>query len=117
MEKEGERDMSAVNSFYAFKKATKSGEFIAGNTQGDTLTVQVEGASSVGLQILGQVDMEGSEFVQLMGIDYSTMTFVDNIAKKGIYMFPINGLAYVKFKLNSVAGGEASVFARVTKGD
>lgn len=110
--------MIATNVFYAFEKANGAATKETGNSQGDTLTLQVMGsASTVSLRVYGVTDFMSKEWQLLNCINMTTLEVGTSITTKGIYVFPIEGLSNIKFDLHSVSGGEVSVFCRITKGD
>ena len=109
--------MSAKNAWHAFKNATEAGESTTYNTLGESMSVQIYGdASSVNVQVLGQVDGYSETWSVLQAINVSTLDMSTTLNKKGIYMLSIDGLATIKVKLVSVSGGSASVFCRTTGG-
>ena len=106
----------ATASWYAFEKATTGGELITGNTKGSTLTLQVFGsASAVNLQVFGQVDSKSEAWAVLSAINASTLDVGTSITQKGIYVLSVNGCARIKVQLNSVSGGEITVYGRITE--
>lgn len=109
--------MISANSFCVFSDTSEVGESVTANAQGDLLTLEVRGnVSALSLSVLGQVDFKQEEYTPLTGINLNGWDSVNTISKKGIYQFPLDGIARFKIKLNSVTG-TVSVFARVTKGE
>lgn len=109
--------MEATQAWYAFQNANTAGENVTWNTQGDTLALQVFGdATSVSLQVFGQVDTLSNTWVVLNALDVSTLQTATTIAGKGIFFVPVDGLGQIKIKLVSVSGGKISVFGRITRG-
>lgn len=110
--------MISANALYAFDKVNEAGEFVLGNSQGETLTFQIMGnASAITLSLYGRVDFLSNEWVPLNCVNLTTLDISTTVTAKGIYMTPVEGLANIKFVLGSVSGGEVSVFCRLTKGD
>lgn len=109
--------MVVSNNFYFLKDASAAQESpITVNTQGELLTLQVEGtATSVQLQVLGLSDMASDEYYPLSGLT-NAYDLVTTIKSKGLYFFGIDGVSKIKVNLLSVSGGKASVFGKITKG-
>lgn len=110
--------MIVINKHYALKNINSAQESRAsGNTQGETLTIQVEGnATSMQIQVLGKSDLESNAYSVLMGFNISTLDTVSEISALGLYSFPIEGIAEYKINVVAVSGGSISVFCRETKG-
>ena len=109
--------MITHNNFYFLKNVTEAQESpMTVNTQGEILTLQVEGtATSVSLQVFGISDMASDEWHLLTGFT-SNYDLITSITSKGLYTFGIEGVAKIKVNLLSVTGGKASVFGKITKG-
>lgn len=110
--------MVIINSFHAFSNTSEVGESsYTGNSRADTLCVEVTGsATAIQLTVLGLVDYKQEEYTTLSGISLNDYSVVQTITEKGIYQFPIEGLAHFKLKLAAVSGGKISVYCRTTCG-
>lgn len=107
----------AKMSWYAFKEANTPGESKTWNTQGETLNLQIFGdASTIAVQVLGQVDMLSDSWTLLNTVNMTTLETGTTIKGKGIYMISVDGLSQIKVKLTSVSGGSVSVYGRIVGG-
>ena len=93
--------------------ATTSTVFI--NNSCDSLGLQVTGTfSSATVKVQGTVDVDSSDWVDIIAIDLSDMsTETSGITAKGIYQIPIESLCKVRVNVTAVSGGNISVYAQV----
>ena len=110
--------MIVFTNFKALDNITAPAESeIKANTEGEILTVEVIGsASSLTLNVMGVVDFKNEEYVNLAGIDLSSMSLVTSVSKPGIYQFPLDGIGRYKIAVPALSGGNLTVFCRVSKG-
>lgn len=111
--------MRVDNNYYSIKNATQAVESeITVNKCSDTLYVEVTGtASALQMQVLGLADRAGTSWNRLCAINMADYSTNDNITAKGLYGFPISGVAEFKVKLLSVTGGNVTAFCRMVGGE
>ena len=109
--------MAIINSYYAFQKATDAAVKESGNTQGETLIIQVTStASAFKLKFYGKVDFEAEDMYPINAVNLSSFDVLSEIKESGLYTISIDGLALTKAELSDVEGGEVTVFCRVKGG-
>lgn len=107
--------MRAEQNFVFFKEATQAGTSnTLGNTNGDSLSLQVGGTfSSATLVVQGRADFEGSFFTMSV-LNVGTVGVSASITAPGIYsVIGIEGVQQIRVVIQSVSGGNVSVFGRL----
>ena len=107
--------MKVLDNFIFFSEATTAGEsnVLSNPNLGSQIIVQAGGtATNIDVQILGQADIN-ADFVPLSCINMTTFDVDSKITAAGIYAVPADGVCKIKAKVNSVAGGNVTVFGRL----
>lgn len=100
-----------IDEMRFFDNATTTGESkVFGNTKGGVLTLQISGsATAFSFSLLGCLNIESEEFVELQGINMHNFSLDTAITTPGIYEFDISGIRQLKVTLNSIEGGDITI--------
>lgn len=115
--------MLAQKNIKFFDKATAPGESeYYFNVKADIIAIEISGSFSAGSVIFeGQTDIEKDPYgssqeewtwVPIAGVNLSDYSFTSNPKAAGIYEVPIEGLQRFRVRVESVTGGDISVFGR-----
>lgn len=107
--------MKVLDNFIFFSESTVAGEsnVLSNPNLGSQIIVQAGGtAANIEVQILGQADIN-ADFVPLSCINMTTFDVDSKITTAGIYAVPVDGVCKIKAKVNSVIGGNVTVFGRL----
>ena len=107
--------MKVLDNFIFFSGTTVAGEsnVLSNPNLGSQIIVQAGGtAANIDVQILGRADIN-ADFVPLSCINMTTFDVDSKITTAGIYAVPVDGVCKIKAKVNSVAGGNVTVFGRL----
>jgi len=106
-----------LNGLYFFENTTSTGDSeIVGNTKGSILVLQVKCSGSFSFSVQGCADLDNNEFKSIAAIDMSDLSVVTSIESEGIFQADISGLRKVKLSVDSVSGGELTVYGIIKEG-
>lgn len=108
--------MNNLKDFLFFKEKTTTGTsstMVVAN-RGETLTIEVYGtATAFSLKVQGIVDAENANSWTDLGWYNTVFAKGTNITTKGIYTIPIYSIFKTQIVIESISGGNLTVFGKV----
>ena len=84
------------------------------NYKGDSITLQASGtASAFSAKLQGKADIN-ADWVDVALINLKDLTVSSDVTTTDIYQGALTGLTQVRVNLESVSGGNVTIFGRVT---
>ena len=106
--------MNILNSKLFFSKVTTTGTSeVLGNIRGDLLVIEVYGtATAIDLNVQGVVDANNTTFSDISWKKSDGTTGTDIVAE-GVYIINVSGLSKIQIVVNTVTGGNLTVFGKL----
>ena len=106
--------MNILNSKLFFNQAITTGTSeVLGNVRGDLLVIEVYGtATTIDLNVQGVVDANNTTFSDISW-KKSDGTIGTDVVAKGVYIINVSGLSKIKVVVNTVTGGNVTVFGKL----
>lgn len=106
--------MNILNSKLFFNQTVTTGTSeVLGNIRGDLLVIEVYGTATViDLKVQGVVDANNITFSDISW-KKSDGTTGTNIVAEGVYIINVSGLSKIQVVINTVTGGNITVFGKL----
>ena len=106
--------MNILNSKLFFNQTITTGTSeVLGNIRGDLLVIEVYGtATAIDLNVQGVVDANNTTFSDITWKKSDGTTGTDIVAE-GVYIINVSGLSKIQVVVNTVTGGNVTVFGKL----
>ena len=108
--------MVGQSSFVFFNKVTSPGvpENPYRNNKADVIALEISGSFTAGKFCFeGRTNMNSENWTPIVGINLSDYSITTAPTAAGIYEVGVEGLQMFRVRIDSLSGGDATVFARV----
>ena len=106
--------INIINNYLFFDSATTAiSSDVVDNVRGDLLVVEVHGtATALDINVQGLIDINNTAYSDISW-KMSDGTTGTDITAKGIYLINISGVSKIKIAINSISGGNVTIFGKL----